>query len=536
MTITRPLATVALAMSLALACSRAFAALDAADTTWDGSTPPDGVYFYWYEPSFYTGFAPRTQDPQRLHIRLSRGNQVRVTVALGDQEIDAYLADLVARQQTYQELIDAKVIELTTNRAYERFVATLEEAGVAGAAKSRATIGPDAYRQKSIDILVDKLVAAWHGQLAGMSPDDMALPARQLDAANAILPGRVNLYRLDPELASALMGAADLARTEPPDSAGFRQATLTFLARATGGRYPVRDGSVEAVEFTAVYPAGTIDATTTYKGERLPEFGVSGVWPLIRRTEGRGLTGMVDYISPNPGYGFITMLPYEHASGIVYNAIHNAGVRCGLGDTPFLPRAWRKIMGERDGKKAYQNLWIISRGPTSHGCTRLASGHMNELRQIVPSESSVLERVANFRSLPQCYDVFDIQGDGAPEVMGVQYYLAYKNRDHTPIRSYVTNRREPFYHWLYGDNITMGEVGHASLKQVPVCRFALKKAEEAQTFTNVRLYEAPYAPEAMQFYRIKSVAFDSTPGYELNRELRKIGAGHVTDRSKLLLK
>jgi hypothetical protein len=550
MTITRPLATVALAMSLALACSRAFAALDAADTTWDGSTPPDGVYFYWYEPSFYTGFAPRTQDPQRLHIRLSRGNQVRVTVALGDQEIDAYLADLVARQQTYQELIDAKVIELTTNRAYERFVATLEEAGVAGAAKSRATIGPDAYRQKSIDILsrlnpervfrikipVDKLVAAWHGQLAGMSPDDMALPARQMDAANAILPGRVNLYRLDPELASALMGAADLARTEPPDSAGFRQATLTFLARATGGRYPVRDGSVEAVEFTAVYPAGTIDATTTYKGERLPEFGVSGVWPLIRRTEGRGLTGMVDYISPNPGYGFITMLPYEHASGIVYNAIHNAGVRCGLGDTPFLPRAWRKIMGERDGKKAYQNLWIISRGPTSHGCTRLASGHMNELRQIVPSESSVLERVANFRSLPQCYDVFDIQGDGAPEVMGVQYYLAYKNRDHTPIRSYVTNRREPFYHWLYGDNITMGEVGHASLKQVPVCRFALKKAEEAQTFTNVRLYEAPYAPEAMQFYRIKSVAFDSTPGYELNRELRKIGAGHVTDRSKLLLK
>jgi hypothetical protein len=50
------------------------------------------------------------------------------------------------------------------------------------------------------------------------------------------------------------------------------------------------------------------------------------------------------------------------------------------------------------------------------------------------------------------------------------------------------------------------------------------------------LYEAQYAPEQMQFYRIKSVAFDSTPGFEFNRELRKVGAGHVTDRKKLLLK
>jgi hypothetical protein len=540
----------AAALVLTLACCSAFAALEATDTTWDGSEPPQGVYFHWYEPSFYTGFAPRTQDPQRLHIRLSRGNQVRVTVVLGDREIDAYLDDLVARHKTYQELIDAKVIELTTNREYERFVAKLEQAGVAEAARNRATSGPDGYRQKSVEIMsalnpdrvfrikmpVDKLIGSWHAQLAGMSAGDMTSTAKQLDAANAIVPGRVNLYQLSPELASALSRAVELAHTEKPDSPAFRELAGAFLDRATNGHYRVRDGFVEAVEFTAVYPAGTIDGTTTYKGETLPAFGVTGVWPLIRRTEGRGLTGMVDYLSPNPGYGFITMLPYQHAGGIVYNAFHNAGVRCGLGETPFLPRAWRKVAGERDGKKPYQNLWIISRGPTSHGCTRLASGHMSELRQIVPSESSTLEHVVNFRSLPQCYDVFDVRGDGSPEVMGVQYYLAYKNRDHTPIRSYVTNRREPFYHWLYGDNITMGDVGHASLKQVPVCRFGFKKAEEAQTLTNLPLYEAQYAPEPIQFYRIKSVAFDSTPGYELNRELRKVGAGHVTDRSKLLLK
>jgi len=32
------------------------------------------------------------------------------------------------------------------------------------------------------------------------------------------------------------------------------------------------------------------------------------------------------------------------------------------------------------------------------------------------------------------------------------------------------------------------------------------------------------------------VAFDSPAGYELNRELRKVGAGHRLDRAKLLLK
>jgi hypothetical protein len=544
----QPLATL-LSITIALAWP-AFAAPDAGDNAWDGTEAPQGIYFYWYEPSFYTGFAPRTQDPQRLHIRLSRGNQVRVTVVLGDKELDAYLDDLVQRRRTYQELIDAKVIELTTNKEHERFIERLDQVGVADAVKNRTGVTPTAYRQRTLEIMtalnpervfritmrVDSALARWHAQLAGMNSDDIASPAKQLDAANAILPGRVNLYTLSPELTSSLSRAIELSHKEKADSRVFREQALGFLERATAGHYRAHDAVIEAVEFTSIYPAGTIDATTTYKGEKLTAFGVTGVWPLIPRVQGRGINGMVDYLSPNPGYGFITMLPYEHASGIEYNAFHNAGVRCGLGETPFLPNAWRKVMGERDTKKPYQNLWIVSRGPTSHGCTRLASGHMSELRQIVPSESNVLEGADTFRNLPQCYDVFDIQGDGSPEVMGVQYYLAYKNRDHTPIRSYATNRREPFYRWLYGDNINPAEVGRASLKQVPVCRFVGRKASEAQTLTNVPLYEAKYVPEHIQFYRIKSAAFDSTPGYELNRELRKVGAGHTLSRGRLLLK
>ncbi|HUN82283.1 MAG TPA: hypothetical protein VMV81_12335, partial [Phycisphaerae bacterium] len=272
----------------------AFAALDANETKWDGSQPAPGVYFYWYEPSFYTGFAPRTQDPQRLHIRLSRGNQVRVTVVLGDPELDAYLDDLVLRRKTYQELIDRKVIQLSTNRQFEAFVEKLDQAGVAAAAKSRDALGPTAYRQKSLEIMsalnpervfrikipVDGSIARWHGQLAAMSSADMASLPKQLDAANAILPGRVNLYQMSPELASALARAVELAHTAKADSSAFREQALGFLQRVTAGRYRVHDGKVEAAEFTAIYPAGTIDATTIYKGERLPDFGVTGVWPL----------------------------------------------------------------------------------------------------------------------------------------------------------------------------------------------------------------------------------------------------------------
>jgi len=71
-------------VALVLAATPARAALEATETDWDASESAPGVYFHWYEPSFYTGFAPRTQDPERVHIELARGNQVRVTVVLGD--------------------------------------------------------------------------------------------------------------------------------------------------------------------------------------------------------------------------------------------------------------------------------------------------------------------------------------------------------------------------------------------------------------------------------------------------------------------
>jgi hypothetical protein len=240
-----------------------------------------------------------------------------------------------------------------------------------------STLNPE--RVFRIRVPLDEIAKRWQRILAGL--DAGAPPARKLDAANAALPGRINLTALSGDLDGMLARAAEAAKAGA-DGAALREQAGAFIDKATGGRYAVRDGAVQAVEFTAIYPAGTVDATTTYRGEKLPDFGVTGVWNLTPRTKGRGLLGMVDYLSPNPGYGFISMLPYQYAGGIAYNAFHNAGVRCQLNSTKFLPAAWRNVASERDPKKPYQNLWIASRGPASHGCVRLPSGHMTELRQI----------------------------------------------------------------------------------------------------------------------------------------------------------
>ncbi len=518
---------------------------------WDGSQPAQGVYFYWYEPSFYAGFAPRIQDPARAHIELARGNQVRMTMVLADGDVDDYLEDLIVRHKTYQELIDQGSMRLKTNKAYEAFVSAIQSAGVTDLVTSKETLGADEYHRKSIEVIerlnpgrvfhiaipVTKLISDWHTLLSALTTDQISQTTTALDTANAVLPGRVNLYQLSPELQTSLKQAWDQAHAGASDAAEFRSATINFLQQATGDRYLISDDSVKALEFTSIYPVGTAQDWVTYKGRRIPAFGVHGVWHLIPRIHGKGYMGMVDYLSKNPGYGFIPMLGYQYASGSAYNSMHNAGVRSNLGGTHFLPKEWRNVSGERDPSKKYQNLWIVSRGPTSHGCTRMGSGHVSEVRHELPVSSEVMEKVAYYRNLPQCYDVFDIDGDGSPEVMGVKYYLAYSTTGHTPKSAYAQNKREPYYEWMYGDNIHYNPDSSAVLKEVLTCRFVgIKKAQEAQTYTELPLYEAEYIPEPIQFYLTKPVDFQTARGFEFNREIRKIGLRHTANRKALFLK
>ena len=62
--------------------------------------------------SFYTGFAPRVETPGRIHVRVSRGNQGRVTLILDEQTLYDYPFDLTARADFYQQMLDEGWIDI----------------------------------------------------------------------------------------------------------------------------------------------------------------------------------------------------------------------------------------------------------------------------------------------------------------------------------------------------------------------------------------------------------------------------------------
>ena len=66
-------------------------------------------------------------------------------------------------------------------------------------------------------------------------------------------------------------------------------------------------------------------------------------------------------------------------------------------------------------------------------------------------------------------------------------------------------------------------------------KFVKRRAVEGKIWRNLTLYEAPYQPETLQFYKIKGVDSLSHEGMEFNRELRRVGYGYQIDRKKLRL-
>ena len=297
-----------------------------------------------------------------------------------------------------------------------------------------------------------------------------------------------------------------------------------------------RDGKLDYWEITAIYAAGTYDQTTTYKNQVIPDITTPGVWPLIPRMHGKGFTGMIDYISSEGYYGLMPMLPYEYAGGITYNAIHNTGISNWIAGHPILPTQWKSVTtGSRNGKP-FNRVALTSRGPVSHGCTRLNNGHLTELREMLPSTSEGMLGIVQYRNPSQCYDVFDPKGDGDDQVMGVQYYIAFRHTNARVMKQiWVQNNREDFYRWMYGDDMNFGPIGSVTLKDVCDGEFVAKKARVGKTYKELKLYEAPNAKELIQFYVVKGRSAKSMEVMDFNRELRRVGYGYTIDRKKLFL-
>lgn len=509
------------------------------------NTQPYGFFFNDYGPNFYAGFVPREQDRNRIKIHLGRGNQLRLRIVLSEPAITSYVADQVARHDLYKELIDKQIIALSTNTAWEAYDKKFAAEGLASLAKQQAGMPPAEWRERSLQALTKlmpervyhvqkdftRMLDDWKSRLAADPPSS---PDAKLDAVNDLFPHRMFVTELDGGEDAALAEVVQLARGG--DAAAFRTKAEALFHTLTDRIYPVANGKLDYWEVTAIWAAGTHDSLTTHDGRQIPEITTQGVWKLIPREHGKGFLGMVDYISSEGYYGLKPMLPYEYAGGITYNAIHNTGISNWIGGHPILPKEWGKITeGSRDGKP-FRRVSLTSRGPVSHGCTRLDDGHLAELREMLPSTSEGMEGIVTYRNVSHCYDVFDPKGDGDDRVMGVQYYIAFRHTDSRVMEQIWTqNDRQSFYEWLYGPEMVYGPVNEIVIKEACEGKFVGRKAREGKTYKGLKVYEAPYEPETVQMYQIKGVDAFSKEGMDFNRELRRVGHGYTIDRKLLRL-
>ena len=387
----------------------------------------------------------------------------------------------------------------------------------------------DALRERNLQLLerlnpgrifrirmpVDEVVRRWAAQVRPEDHRHMD-EKRQLELVNLMLPTRLFVAELDPGVAGQLR---ELVKRCPEDFGQvdlgeLRPAFLRLLGDVTHGIYPVRDGALRFEEFTAVYPVGTLNQYTTYHGRSIPEYPTPGRRALT--THQRSKT--VDHVPTVGIYSYFPWIPYMHVGPRLHNAVHTLFWRMNPAETSFLPASWRKVdRGSRDGAP-YRYLWLLSRGPMSHGCTHLNAGHISELRQVLPADTEKLYQVDLFLNTSYRYDVFDIDGDFEPEVMGVRYFIAYSLKGDRPDRLRVRAERRAYYDWLYGGELGYDGAGRGLFRDIKDCLFIGRTAVDGADYERINLYEADYEPEKVQFYRMVDIPFA--------RELRKVSVRH----------
>jgi hypothetical protein len=491
--------------------------------------PIYGAYYDRYEPSFYTGFAPRSTDPRRLHLHVGRGNQLRVTVVLSDTVLRNYARDLLVREDTYDALAQRHRIVPTQNDGLDAFDRTLREVELRRLVHEEDRLTPAELRERNLALLErlnpgrifriempeGEVVRRW---LAGLRPEDRKAlsPERQLELLNAMLPARLWITERDAATTQQLRA---LVQAAPAAGAGeappaFTKAFFALFTRVSNGFYPRRNGRLSFVELTAIYPVGTVNEYTSYRDRKIPLYPTPGRRALTTHQR----TQTVDHIPTVPVYSYSPWIPYMHVGARMHNAFHTLWWRMDPARTPFIPASWRSAARATHGGKPYKYLWLLSRGPMSHGCTHLGTGHIAELRQLMPAETEKLYDVDAFLNRSYDYDVFDIDGDFTPEVMGVRYFIAFSLRDKQPDQLRVRNERHAYYDWLYGGDLRYDPDGTGRFGAIRDGRFIERKAIEGAPYDGLALYEAAYEPERFQLYTLVDIPFA--------RELRKVGLDH----------
>ena len=508
----------------------------------DTEVQTQGVFYYRIEPSFYTGFAPRCQDPNRIHIHLGRGNQVRVTLVLSNQIVDSYLPDLAVRYRVYHELIKKSKIKLTQNMGFEKFSRIISEEKILELADEKNDMALSQYRKISLEILeklnpgkvfhisvdFDRRINEWSTQLAPFLTKKSSIQ-ESLILINNMLPTRIWVselpWRLEDKLryTITLYGLYEEAEKSEKSWNAFYNAAVELFEAATKGIYPLKGQMLDFYEFTAVYPVGTLNQMAKYDGRNIPLYPCPGKRNLIEHQR----TKVVDHIPDKACYGYLPWLPYMHVGKTLHNSFHTLWFQDNTKTNRFIPKEWKQNTKDSRTGKPYPRLWLLSRGPMSHGCTHVNAGHISELRQMLPSAEKSLPRVVTYRNKSNHFDVFDIDGDGQPEVMGVKYFHAYSLRNKKPHKRRAPADRKSFYKWLYVNGYYYDNDGKLFFDQAPTSRYVRKNAYKGETYENIPLYEAEYTPETIQFYNRMPIPFV--------RELRRVSSTYDHNRKVLKL-
>jgi len=503
---------------------------------------PPGVYFYRLEPSFYTGFAPRCQDPKRIQIHLGRGNQIRVTMVLSNGIIDEYLSDLALRYSVYDQLIRESKISLSQNLGFEKFSRIIGEEGIQKLVAQREGMGEARYRKISLEMLeklnpgrvfhiridFDQRMHEWSSRLdpfLGKKPT----MSEGLALINDMLPTRMRVSELSSGLRTQLKRVITLYAVYEEAKKGrifwekFYRAAVDLFEVATGNIYPLKGKMLDFYEFTAVYPVGTLNEFAKYDGQKIPLYPCPGK----RQLKVHQRTKRVDHIPDIPCYGYLPWIPYMHVGKKLHNSFHSLWFNIDTRKNGFIPDEWRNNTKDSRSGKPYPHLWLLSRGPMSHGCTHVNAGHISELRQMLPSDEKLLRQVVTYRNKSDHFDVFDINGDGRSEVMGVKYYYAYSLKGKKPHKMRAPSDRKSFYQWLYKDGYHYDKEGRVIFEKAASSKFIGKRAVKGKTYSDIPLYEADHSPETIQFYKPTNIPFV--------RELRRVSSTYGLNRKVLKL-
>lgn len=526
-----------------------------------------------YLPSFYTGFAPRIADANKVHFHLSRGNQIRLTAPMDEYTVLTYLYNLKAREALVTDATAKGLIKLqhqdqmgmfksvlnsdlysvnqlvdklnsgaiSKEEFYNQSLLTLEKLNPGRVFTIRMNMSAYLERWKNT---ANAFVAAGGGKTEDFISKNQD---KAVTLMNDLLPGRVNVFTVTPELKAKL---ADTLAAK--DTAAFSAKAIELFNLATNNRYVfkvLRNGQLQSSfyqnssgqlvleypEFTAIYPNGSVkDYTSDRDGNQIPIIRETGVLNFVERSYHD-----VDHIRSEPFYGFIPKMDYTTTG----NGIHNPAVRTSLKASVYKP-----LFAALNIPTTNDTLWIVSRGGVSHGCTRMSAGHVLEVRNIFPAAPDQMTKLNYFGNVSQDYDLFDIDGNGKPEIMGVKYFLAYAiagdsgegYREGAGLIEQSLNR-DNFYGFLYGKNQFRIENGKYIFVNPYITQFVkAKPADERGKGFSLKmtgefdLYEQDYEKDKMQFFamsepqmRSLGESSDNTSlGKQLDRILgRAVGCG-----------